>query len=62
MASAAQREELGTNVPPIGRTDHDYATNAARAVLREQAFEAEWAAGCAMSLEEVILEVIGEDG
>jgi hypothetical protein len=60
--SAAQREALGTYVPPVGRTDHDYATNAARAALGEQAFETAWAAGCAMSLEEVILEVIGEDG
>ena len=61
-ASAAQREALGTFVPPIGRTDHDYATNAARATLGDRAFDAAWAAGHAMSLEEVISEVVGEEG
>jgi tetratricopeptide (TPR) repeat protein len=61
-ASAAQREALGTFVPPIGRTDHDYATNAARATLGDRAFDAAWAAGHAMSLEEVISEVVGEVG
>ena len=60
-ASAAQREALGTFVPPIGRTDHDYATNAARATLGDRAFDAAWAAGHAMSLEEVISEVVGEE-
>ena len=60
-ASAAQREALGTFVPPIGRTDHDYATNAARATLGDRAFDAAWVAGHAMSLEEVISEVVGEE-
>ena len=61
-ASAAQREALGTFVPSVGRTDHDYATNVARAALGERVFDAAWAAGQSMSLEEVISEVVGEEG
>lgn len=61
-ASAAQREALGSFVPPVSRTDHCHATNAARATLGERAFDAAWAAGHAMSLEEVISEVVGEEG
>ena len=60
-ASAALREEIGTPLPPIVRTDHDHASNAAREALGEEAFEAAWAAGHAMSLEEAISEVVGEN-
>jgi predicted ATPase/DNA-binding XRE family transcriptional regulator len=60
--SAAQRLALGTSLPPVARTDHDHAANAARAALGEEPFEAAWAAGYAMSLEEAISEVVGKDG
>ncbi len=60
--SAVQREALGTPLPPVARTDHDYAANAARAALGEEPFEAAWAAGYAMPLEKSISEVVGEDG
>jgi len=60
--SAAQRESLGTSLPPVARTDHDHAVDAARAALGEEAFEAAWSAGHALSLREAISEVLGEEG
>jgi tetratricopeptide (TPR) repeat protein len=60
--SAAQREALGTSLPPVAREDHDHARHASRAALGEEAFEAAWAAGHAMTLEEAIPEVAGDDG
>ncbi len=61
-ASAAQREDIGSPLTPVTRADHDHAENSARAALGEGAFEVAWAAGHAISLEEAILEVVGEDG
>lgn len=57
--SAAQREEMGTPLTPIARTDHDHAVNAARTALGEDAFAAAWAEGHAMPLEEAIAEAVG---
>jgi hypothetical protein len=53
-ASAALRKELGTPLTPVTRTDHDYAVNAARAVLGEDAFAAAWEVGHVMSLEDAV--------
>jgi predicted ATPase/transcriptional regulator with XRE-family HTH domain len=61
-ASAAQREDIGTRLTPVTRADYDRATNAARAELGEEAFEASWAEGHATPLEVTISEAIGEGG
>jgi tetratricopeptide (TPR) repeat protein len=53
-ASAALREEMGTPLTPVSRTDHDHAVNAVRAALGEDAFAAAWEVGHAMSLEEAV--------
>jgi predicted ATPase len=53
-ASAALREEMGTPLTPVSRTDHDHAVNAARAALGEDAFAAAWEVGHAMSLEDAV--------
>ena len=58
--SAAQREEMGTPLTPIARTDHDHAVNVARAALGEDAFEAAWDEGHAMSLEEAISDALDD--
>jgi tetratricopeptide (TPR) repeat protein len=60
--SAAQREALGTSLPSVAREDHDRAESASRAALGEDTFEAAWAGGYALTLEEAIAEVLGEMG
>jgi predicted ATPase/DNA-binding XRE family transcriptional regulator len=60
-ASAAQREEIGSPLTPVTRADYDHAENLARAALGEGAFGVAWATGHALSLEEAISEVVGED-
>jgi tetratricopeptide (TPR) repeat protein len=60
-ASAAQRVEIGTPLTPITRADYDHATNAARAQLGEEAFDAAWKAGHATPLQEIISEAIEKD-
>jgi predicted ATPase/DNA-binding XRE family transcriptional regulator len=59
-ASAARRDETGTSLSPITLADHDHAVNAAREALGEEAFEAAWAAGHSMPLEEVIAYALGD--
>ena len=59
--AAAQREEMGTHLTPIARSDHDHAVNAARAALGEDAFAAAWDEGHATPLEEAIADVVGDD-
>jgi predicted ATPase/transcriptional regulator with XRE-family HTH domain len=59
-ASAALREELGTPLSSIIRADHDHASNAAREALGEEAFEAAWAEGHAMPLEEAIADALDD--
>jgi predicted ATPase len=59
-ASAALRDELGTPLPPLIGADHDRASEAAREALGEAAFEAAWAAGGAMPLEEAIASALDE--
>jgi predicted ATPase/DNA-binding XRE family transcriptional regulator len=53
-ASAALRDETGTLLSPVSRTDHDHASDAARAALGEDAFAAAHAEGYVTSLEESI--------
>jgi hypothetical protein len=52
-AAAAVRERFGAPLPPLFRPPHDAAVAAVRAALGEPAFAAAWAAGHAMSLDEV---------
>ena len=59
--SAALREEMGAPLTLVARTDHDYALNAARTELGEDAFAAAWERGHAMPLEEAISAVLGDE-
>lgn len=54
-ASAALSDEMGTPLSPIIRLDHDHASKTAQEALGKDAFEAAFAAGRAMPLEESIL-------
>ena len=47
---------------PISRAPFDDALASARAALGEQAFDAAWAAGQAMTMEQAIAAALGEDG
>jgi predicted ATPase/DNA-binding CsgD family transcriptional regulator len=49
----AQRETIGTPLPPLYRADNDHAVAFARSQLDEPSFEAAWAEGRAMMLEQV---------
>jgi len=59
-ASAALREEIGAPLSPIARVDHDHASNAAREALGQDEFEAAWAEGHAMSLEEATADALDD--
>jgi hypothetical protein len=54
-AAEALREAQGRPLPPVERADYEREVGAVRAVLGEEAFAAAWAAGRAMTLEQVIL-------
>jgi tetratricopeptide (TPR) repeat protein len=60
--SAALRDEMGATLTLVARTDHDYALNAARAQLGEDAFAAAWEQGHAMPLEDAISAALGDEG
>jgi ATP/maltotriose-dependent transcriptional regulator MalT len=49
----AQRETLGTPLPPLYRSDYEQAVVLARSQLEEPSFAAAWAEGRAMTLEQV---------
>jgi predicted ATPase/transcriptional regulator with XRE-family HTH domain len=57
-AATALREAIGVPLPPTGRSAFDRTTAAARAALGEAAFRAAWAAGQALSLEDVSAEAL----
>ena len=57
-ASAALREETGTPLSPLVRTDHDHASRAALEALGEQTFGATWEEGYSMPIEESIAEAL----
>jgi predicted ATPase/transcriptional regulator with XRE-family HTH domain len=59
--SNALREEIGTTLTPIARSDHDHAVKAARAALGEDAFAAAWGEGRAMSLEAAVADALDDD-
>jgi DNA-binding CsgD family transcriptional regulator len=53
-AAEAQREALGTPLPPVYRADYERAVAAARTELGEQFFVAAWAEGRAMTPEQTL--------
>jgi hypothetical protein len=59
-AGAVLRERLGADLPAIGRRSHDRGVAAVRAALGDADFEAAWAAGQALSLEQAIAEALQE--
>jgi predicted ATPase/DNA-binding XRE family transcriptional regulator len=60
--SAATREEVGTRLTRITRSDHDHAASLARAALGDDAFEAAWDRGYEVPLDKAISEVLDTDG
>jgi predicted ATPase len=57
-AAEALREALGRPLPPVERADYEREVGAVRAALGEKAFAAAWAAGRAMTLEQVITDAL----
>jgi hypothetical protein len=53
-AAQAQREAIGSQIPPGERLDCEFAVAAGRAQLGEETFAAAWAVGRAMTLEQAI--------
>jgi predicted ATPase/DNA-binding XRE family transcriptional regulator len=60
-AVAALREDKGWPLPPGKRAKHGRTVAAARRALGEEAFEATWARGHALSLEEAITNTLRKD-
>jgi predicted ATPase/class 3 adenylate cyclase len=58
-AEKVLREALSYQIWPTRRADYECALAAARAALGEEVFMAAWAAGQAMTIEEVIAEALG---
>jgi tetratricopeptide (TPR) repeat protein len=59
--SAALRDEMGLPLTLVERTDHEYAVNAARTKLGEEAFEEASARGYATPLEKAISSTVGDE-
>jgi len=57
-AAAAVREAIAFALPPADRAEHDADAAALRDALGEDAFEAAWSAGRAMSLDEAIADAV----
>jgi len=60
-AATALRETIGATLTLLERTDLDRAIAAARAVLGEEAFEAAWTQGRALTPEQAIEEAFGKE-
>jgi hypothetical protein len=59
--AAKLRESIGFPQPPLEAEDTESAVAEARAALGEDAWQAAYAAGRALSLEEAIAEALGEE-
>jgi hypothetical protein len=57
-AAAALREDMGWPLPPAKRAENDRTVTAARGAIGEEAFEAAWVRGHALTLEETITETL----
>ena len=55
---AALREDRGWPLPPAKRAEHDRTVAAARGALGEEAFEAVWARGHALPLDEALRDTL----
>jgi hypothetical protein len=55
-AAAALRELINHPLPPVSRSDYERDVAAARALIDEQFFEAAWAKGRALTLEQAIAD------
>jgi predicted ATPase/DNA-binding XRE family transcriptional regulator len=60
-AAAALREDRGWPLPPAKHVEHERTTAAAREALGEEAFEAAWAEGYAIPLEDAITVALNND-
>jgi hypothetical protein len=58
--TVALREDMGWPLPPSGYAEHEHTVAAAREALGEDAFEAAWANGHALPLEEVIADTLSD--
>ena len=58
--ATALRRSLGSALPPVDREGHERYLAAARAHLDEAAWEAAWAEGRAMPLEQAIAYALEE--
>jgi hypothetical protein len=54
------RETIGAPLPPQEQVDHERRLAALRAALDEPTFDAAWAEGRAMTLEEAVAEAMKE--
>jgi tetratricopeptide (TPR) repeat protein len=61
-AAAAQREKLGTPVPPDEHPALERALASVRAEMGEPAFTAAWAEGASLILEQAVAEALGRIG
>jgi tetratricopeptide (TPR) repeat protein len=57
-AASALRERIAAPVAPVNRAEYEQSLAAARAVLDETAFDAAWAAGQALPLDQAIAEAM----
>jgi len=57
-AAEALREQIGTPMWPVDRPDYEAAVAAARAALDNEAFDAAWQAGRALSWEQAVDEAL----
>ena len=57
-AAAALREDMGWPLPPAKRAENDRTVTAARGAIGEEAFEAAWVRGHALTLEETSTETL----
>jgi tetratricopeptide (TPR) repeat protein len=57
-AAAALRDEIGAPLPPADRPAYERAVAALHTALGDDAFEAYWEAGRALSLEQAIAEAL----
>jgi len=60
-AAAALREDKGWPLPPARRAEHDCTVTAIRGAIGEEAFEATWARGHELPLEEAITDAMNND-
>ncbi len=58
-SAQALRQALGSPLPPHEREEYEYNLAAAREALGEEAFEAAWAEGQAMPLEQAVAHALG---